>query len=68
MNKRERLFTTEQVDDSYFMSADLHINKTFKDGLEFHMDGQRDSTLFTLYKEGVKELSEFLIKWLKENE
>ena len=54
--KRNRLFTTDQVDDSYFMSSELHVNETFKEGLEFHIDGQRDNTFFTVYQEGIKEL------------
>jgi hypothetical protein len=64
----KQLFTTNHVDDSFFMSSDLHINESFKDGLEFHIDGQRDNAYFTLYKEGVRELAEFLNTWLKENE
>jgi hypothetical protein len=68
-NKRKRLFTTDSVDDTMYMCADLHINKTFKNGLEFEFERQNGSiTDFTLYREGVEKLNEFLTNWLKENE
>lgn len=67
-NKRKRLFTTDSVDDTMYMCADLHINKTFKNGLEFEFERQNGSiTGFTLYREGVENLNEFLTNWLKEN-
>jgi hypothetical protein len=67
-NKRKRLFTTDSVDDTMYMCADLHINKTFKNGLEFEFERQSGSiTDFTLYREGVEKLNEFLTNWLKEN-
>jgi hypothetical protein len=65
---KHRLFSTNQVDDDLFMCADLHIKKTFKDGLEFEFERQSGfKTKFTLYRGGVEELNEFLNKWLKEN-
>lgn len=67
-NKRKRLFTTDSVDDTMYMSADLHINKTFKNGLEFEFERQSGSiTGFTLYRDGVEKLNAFLTNWLKEN-
>lgn len=67
-NKRKRLFTTDSVDDTMYMSADLHINKTFKNGLEFEFERQSGSiTYFTLYRDGVEKLNAFLTNWLKEN-
>ena len=66
--KKTRLFTTDSVDDSYFMSSDLHIAKgVHKQTLEFHLDGQKDNTYFTVYKEGIVDLNKFLTKWLEEN-
>jgi len=67
MKDNKRIFTTDSVDDSYFMSSDLHVNETFKNGLEFHLDGQKDNTHFTLYRQGIEDLSDFLVKWLNEN-
>lgn len=62
------LFTTSAVDDDYFMSADLHIrNGVHTDTLEFEMDGQRNTTRFTVYPHGVKELHSFLTTWLEAN-
>lgn len=64
----KRLFTTDNVDDSYYMSSDLHVNTSIKkDALEFHIDGQRDNTYFTVYKQGVKDLHKFLGEWLNQN-
>ena len=67
-NKRTRLFTTDSVDDTMSMCADLHINNTFKNGLEFEFERQSGSiTDFTLYRLGVEELNIFLTQWLKDN-
>jgi hypothetical protein len=67
-NKKFRLFTTDSVDDEMFMSADLHLNKTFKNGLEVEFERQNgSSTFFTLYRGGIEELNKFLTDWLKEN-
>lgn len=66
---KEKIFTTNQVDDDYFMGSDLHIrNGVHKKTLEFHHEGQRTDCTFTLYEEGIKELHQFLTKWLQENE
>jgi len=59
------LFTTDAVDCSWFMGAYLHINETFKDALEFEFEGQRNDLSFTLYRQGVEELRDFLNKWLE---
>ncbi len=66
--KKNRLFTTDSVDDVMFMCADLHINKTFKNGLEFEFEKQSGSTIyFTVYRDGIEKLNLFLTNWLKEN-
>jgi hypothetical protein len=63
---KKTLFTTNNVNDDLFMCADLHIKKTFKDGLEFEFERQSGfKTRFTLYRDGVEELSRFLNKWLE---
>lgn len=66
MQDRKVLFTTDAVDCAWFMWADLHINETFKDGLEFEFEGQRNGLSFTLYRGGVKELRDFLDRWLED--
>ena len=66
--KRTRLFTTDSVDDTMFMSADLHINNTFKNGLEFEFERQNGPiTNLTLYYGGIEKLNKFLTQWLKDN-
>ena len=67
-HKRKRLFTTDSVDDTMYMCVDLHINSTFKNGLEFEFERQSGAiTDFTLYRDGVEKLNDFLTNWLKEN-
>lgn len=66
--KKDRLFTTDCVDDEMYMCADIHLYKTFKDGLEINLERQNgSSTVFTIYRQGVVDLNNFLTKWLEEN-
>ncbi len=66
--KRKKLFTTNEVDDDYFMGAKLHISKGLHEKtLEFFMEGQRSSAEFTVYDQGIVDLHEFLTKWIQKN-
>lgn len=69
MTKNEKiLFTTDEVDDAMFMGSDLHLVKTFKDGLKVHFEGQQGGNVtFTIYRKGIEDLNKFLTKWLEED-
>ena len=65
---KERLFSTDSVDDDMFMSTDLHIDKSIKDGVDFVFERQSGiKTRFTLYIDGVESLRDFLNRWLEDN-
>ena len=64
--KKKRLFTTDSVDDEMFMCAEIHLNKTFKNGLEVEFERQNNGIVsFTLYRDGIEKLNNFLTDWLK---
>ena len=67
--KKTILFKTDNVDDSMFMSADLEVTEGIHKGtLLINLIPQGgDRVYFTLYDYGVKELSDFLIKYLEDN-
>jgi hypothetical protein len=65
MKKSKRLYSTDSVDDDLYMCAELHIDKSFKDGLEFIYERQSGiKTRFTVYRDGIESLRDLLDKWL----
>lgn len=66
MQDTKVLFTTDAVYCPWLIGAEMCINETLEDGLEFEFEGQRNGLSFTLYRDGVKELRDFLDRWLED--
>jgi len=71
MTGKKVLFTTDLVDDSMYMSSDLHVLESIKGSgaLEFEHERQYSGgDRFILYREGVILLNKFLSEWLNETQ